>query len=938
MNRVALVCTAGLLALGASGSMYDSFVSPDDASRPWTYWLWENSHVDEKTIREDLADSFVRGVRDGDKDDLDELQEGFSFPPDKSKPWTYWLWMNGLTDEQTIIEDLEDIKRLGFGGVLLNDARGYWEDDDHIVTPPAEHAWMSAPQVRKYALAMRTAHRLGLKMAINTSPNGGKLCGPWKVGADAPKRLLVSTRPLRPGEAVADEPIPPIAHFKPIACFAVQTAEPLAARDWYAGGDGLFSMSASSGRRIDVGHGRRSALAAVEVTAGWQTPAEGHWSLVRFGFATMEGREYDVDILDPGAIRRHFDRFFAPLKAEFGDLIGTTLTGLYSVSWEGAVPNWSPDFEADFRELTGENLRPNLPLLAGFSLPCSDVEAFMTKYRRARNDMFRRNFYGTFAEIARREGLHWFSESGGPWVRRKEVFGEADQLEFLSVNDVPQGEFWEMAGYGLRPFVRHVDARTGRWHIRGAVNAAHIYDKSLVSVEAFTHMMQHWSVDPATLKPVGDIGFADGANRYLWHTYTSSPTRFGMPGIEYFAGSHINRNVTWHDDAKAFVTYLGRCQHLLQAGRPVTDIAVLGGNRTYSHWGRFRDNPSNEPHLDVTIPKGFAYDLVNDDALARNPALLKRYKVVYDVRKPENRGKIVPVGSLVPDAHGPFDWAHRRTDAEEWYFIIGEGTAEMTFRATAPAVETWDAVSGERRIARAEATGDGRTRVALDLPVGGSVFVMFLPRPTTDLPPQDGAHERTVAEVQGPWRVSFSYPRGISAEAPGPVTLHELVDFTTREDLKFFSGTATYRAAFVLPSGRMRAATGLRQVRLSLGEVLSGLAHVYLNGVDCGTVWCAPWEADVTAALKDGRNELEIRYVNNWMNRLTGDCELPASARVTKSDLHYWTKARTLDKVPWDDYFDIRPTPFSGPAKGDPLQPSGILGPVRIRTVGGREE
>ena len=83
---------------------------------------------------------------------------------------------------------------------------------------------------------------------------------------------------------------------------------------------------------------------------------------------------------------------------------------------------------------------------------------------------------------------------------------------------------------------------------------------------------------------------------------------------------------------------------------------------------------------------------------------------------------------------------------------------------------------------------------------------------------------------------------------------------------------------------------------LSLGEVPTGLAHVFVNGVDCGVVWCAPWEADVTSALREGENEIEIRYTNNWYNRLVGDCFL----------IH------------------------SGPSVSDKLQPSGLLGPVRL--------
>lgn len=850
------------------------------------------------------------------------LASEFAAPPDDAKPWTYWLWMNGHTDEKAIAEDLEDIKALGFGGILFNDARGYWEDDDHIVTPKAEYEWLSSEQVRRIGIAMRKAKELGLVMAMNTSPNGGKLCGPWKVGADAPKRLMVTTEPLAPNAKIVGE-LPPsgLEHYHDICLFAIETPEKLPRRDWYAGGDGLFTMAASSGNRIDVGHERIAALQAVEVKKEWQVPASGHWSLVRIGYATMENREYDVDILDRAAIRRHFDRFFRPLKTELGDIIGTTLKYLYSVSWEGAIPNWSTDFEADYRRIVGRDIRPMMPILAGFSLPGVDIDAFMASFRRSRNDMFRENFYGTFAEIVHNEGMLWFSESGGPWHRKREIFGEADQLEFLSVNDVPQGEFWEFEEIGVGPTARRA-CSAGRWHIRGCVNSAHIYDQRIVSVEAFTHMLRHWSVDPATIKPIGDIGYADGANRYVWHTYTCSPERFGVPGIEYFAGTHINRNVTWHDEAGAFIRYLGRCQYLLQAGEPVTDIAVLGGDRTYSHWGRYRDRPSDEPHLNAIIPDGYSYDLVNDDAIVRNPALLSRYRVVWDLRRKENLGKMVDVGSLAPDATGPFTWAHRRLGNADFYYVIGEGRGEMTFRASRRSVEEWDAVTGVRRAARSKSTTDGRTRVTLDLPEGGSVFVVFLDEPSSELQPASGVR-RDVAAVAGPWKVDFSYRRGVTANPPKSMEMTSLIDFTSIDALKFFAGTATYRTKVTLSD------VGV-SLRLSLGTVLSGLAHVYVNGKDCGTVWCAPWEADISSAARNGENEIEIRYINNWVNRLTGDCSLDESARITKSDMHYWKKPRKFKLGEHNDYFSINPRPYSGPAIDDPLQPSGLLGPVKV--------
>ena len=112
--------------------------------------------------------------------------------------------------------------------------------------------------------------------------------------------------------------------------------------------------------------------------------------------------------------------------------------------------------------------------------------------------------------------------------------------------------------------------------------------------------------------------------------------------------------------------------------------------------------------------------------------------------------------------------------------------------------------------------------------------------------------------------------------------------------------------------------------RLSLGELPSGVAHVFVNGTDCGTVWCAPWTVEISkGTLRRGNNGLAIHYANNWVNRLIGDCLLEPEDRVTTSGLQYLKGGRVkLDGK--------KLNPYSGYCSEDPLQPSGLLGPVRL--------
>lgn len=85
------------------------------------------------------------------------LERDFLEVPDTAKPWVCGWWLNGNVDERTITRDLEAMRRQGFGGLLLSDARGYYDDQNHVVMPPSKMEFMS-PEWRRIAiLAVRQA-------------------------------------------------------------------------------------------------------------------------------------------------------------------------------------------------------------------------------------------------------------------------------------------------------------------------------------------------------------------------------------------------------------------------------------------------------------------------------------------------------------------------------------------------------------------------------------------------------------------------------------------------------------------------------------------------------------------------------------------------------------------------------------------------------------
>ena len=715
------------------------------------------------------------------------LQQCFRTPRDADKPWAYWWWINGNVDKATITHDLEQMKAKGFGGLLLFDARGY--HDDHCPPPPPRMEFMSPEWREMVRFGLSEAHRLGLQVSINLSSCAGALKGPWEVMGDAPKRLIwTSANVAGPGELKAQLAPSGDGYFENVALFALKTDQ-AAPKATASIGEALSTNWNEIQRKLD------DAAAVSEMVdlsqridaqgqLTWKIP-EGNWTLVRFARSTMAGHEYDVDVLDPKAVAGHFDRMGEALIEDAGPAAGTTLTHFYSVSWEGAAPTWTGAFEKQFEQYRGYSPRPYLPVLAGKTVTSTEVsQRFLRDYYKTLGDMFRDNFYGQLQASCRERGLHWHSESGGPWNRKLAAFENADQLAFLARNDMPQGEFWHR----------------GRPMNRQPAMAAHVYGKRLAAIEAFTHMLAHWSAYPATLKKDADAAFVDGANQFIWHTYSCSPPEFGKPGIEYFAGTHINPNVTWFEQAGGIINYLGRCQTMLRQGLFVADVCCYTGDKFYMHWGRGEKWTSN---ASLVLGKGRTYDVVNDEVLLDRmsvkdgklvlpdgmsyrilavdlenevvpPKTLARIAelakagatVVLGTRRPTHapglhdypqcdanvrqlaeqlwgqegshafgKGKVISGKALdevveeegiLPDFDGPQEFTHRRAGETDIYFVSGSGTGEAVFRVAGKQPELWCPKTGEIRDAVSfRQTDDGRTIVPLALPEGGSVFVVF---------------------------------------------------------------------------------------------------------------------------------------------------------------------------------------------------------------------
>jgi len=159
------------------------------------------------------------------------------------------------------------------------------------------------------------------------------------------------------------------------------------------------------------------------------------------------------------------------------------------------------------------------------------------------------------------------------------------------------------------------------------------------------------------------------------------------------------------------------------------------------------------------------------------------------------------------------------------------------------------------------------------------------------------------------------------------VSLPGLVSWSDHTDpgIKYFSGAATYKKTFHVPE---ELPAENRRLCLNLGKV-AVIAQIKLNGADLGTLWKPPFTMDITEAIKPGDNQLEIRVVNLWVNRMIGDEQLPEdSERKENGTLKRWPEW-LVDGLP-NPTGRYTFTTWRLWKKNAPLQTSGLLGPVTI--------
>ncbi len=575
------------------------------------------------------------------------LDEAFFNPPDKTKPWVFWFWINGNISKEGITNDLEAMKAQGINGVMWMEVSGkHWAPEGPVKGGTPE--WL---EMMRFAII--EADRLGMEFGLSVSFGYGS-GGPWITQENAMKKLVWTETRVPGGKEVRVELPKPESKinlkrfngqynlkedykseddfrndinrtYKDIGAFAVKVeagqVQRIKGKDLAnlsgLGWNAFPKMKGGAGDAIPRAHiVDLSAKMSPKGTLSWTAP-EGDWVIFRLGHMAngklarpcpVAAIGPEADRLNPKGMDAHFENHLKPILDAVGDAAGRTLKYIHIDSWEAHGQNWSKGFAEEFKKRRGYAIEPWLPTLTGAIIERPEMtERFYWDLRQTVNEVMLSNYIDRLKTLAKPYGVEFSSEPYGTFSMNSLTYGGRAEL--------PVAEFWtgrqaqpEFAGY--QRYTEPADFIPYCYHtMKAMASVANTYGRPRVGAEAFTGA-RAWFDHPWMLMRMGNEAFAQGINLFIFHLYAHQPYEDMVPGITHRKwGQHMNRYQPWWDYSKPYFDYLARAQAMLQQGRTVTDIAYLVTE----------DSPVDIRGSQVAFdrPRGYDFDFCTPEIIQR---------------------------------------------------------------------------------------------------------------------------------------------------------------------------------------------------------------------------------------------------------------------------------------------------------------------------------
>jgi len=684
--------------------------------------------------------------------------------------------------------------------------------------------------------------------------------------------------------------------------------------------------------------------------------------------ATAEATGLEVDKMDRRFVKNYFDKYLDSYKEIVGaDMMGKKgIRYVINDSWEAGSQNWTDNMIAQFKKLRDYDPLPWMPVLTGQVVESAEAsDRFLWDFRKTIADLIANEHYGQLEDTLHERGMGHYGESheeGRAYVVDGMEVKKFNEVPMSAMWTQTPGVNHETFGYNADDresgSVAHIygqniaaaesmTAAAAPWGWSPATLKPTADQEFLNGINRFViHESAHQPLVDKTKKPGMTLGpFGQWFNRnetwaeqagpwvdYLARTsFMLQQGHFGADLI-YFYGEDSNLTAIFGKAAPDIPAGYGF--DYVNADALIHELSVSNGSITTKSGMSYKVLGLDPYSKHMSLPVLRAVEkLVKDGATVAGPKpsddpSQADDQVEFDRINSElfgdgtgvhtvGQGKVYAGQSLgdvfnalevapdfdftKPESDTRLLFVHRKLQDSDLYFVDNrsdrEETVDASFRVTGKDPELWYAETGTSKPVSYK-IADGRTTVPLHLEPWGTVFVVFRKATSESAQTLPKVTESKVADVEGPWKVSFEPDRG----APPSTTLDKLISWSDSTDagVKYFSGAGTYTKTIQASADWFKKGS---QLWIDLGDV-KNLAEVTVNGKNLGVVWHTPYRIDVTSALKPGANEVSIKVINAWVNRLIGD-EQPGATKYT--------------------FADVKPYKANSP-----LVPSGLLGPVAV--------
>lgn len=703
----------------------------------------------------------------------------------------------------------------------------------------------------------------------------------------------------------------------------------------------------------------------------WDLP-DGQWKILRMGMsptlvtngpASPEATGLEVDKMSKQWVTAHFDKFIGEILRRIPAEDRKSFKVVVQDSYETGGQNFTDNMLKEFEERYGYDPFPYLPVFRGYVVNSPmESDRFLWDLRRMVADKVAYDYVGGLRDVSHQHGLTTWLENYGHWGFPSEFLmygGQSDEIG---------GEFWSQGSlgdienraassaghiYGKNKISAESNTSGGPAYSRYPAMMKQRSDRFFA--EGINNTLLHvYIMQPYENKfPGVNAWFGNEFDRkntwfsqldlftqYLKRTNFMLQQGLNVADVAYFIGEDAPK-MTGITDPKPPVGYQF---DYINAEVIERDMKVRDGKLTLPHGTQYRllvlpKQETMRPELLTKIKM-----LVNDGACLLGPAPLRSPSLKNQPAADKEVSKLAEelwgdvdgvnikqrkfgkgyvmsgmeldevfdIIECIPDCKLPEDnsihYGHRSMGGIEIYFISNQTDETKLirpeFRVTGKQPELWEATTGSIRDLPAFEIKEKTTGIPLKLAPFESVFLLFRRKAAnssfteiTDNYPEPV----TVDQLNGPWEVTFDPSfRGPTQ----PVIFKTLQDWTKiqNDSIRYYSGSAHYKIGFTLPALKEN-----ETIEIDLGS-LTAMAKVKVNGTYAGGLWTYPYRLSITNLLLQGNNKLEIEVVNNWMNRLIGDLNLPKAERETWCFVNPYTSQ-------------------------SPLQPSGLFGPVTIEKV-----